>query len=222
MYQPSHFRVEDRDALHALIEAHPLATLVVPGPEGLEVNHLPLMFDASRRLLVGHVARANPVWQIEAASDAIAVFHGPQAYVTPHWYPSKREHGKVVPTWNYAVVHAHGRLRWITADTADGEAWLHALLNRLTDTQESVHVASVQARGHQAPAAWQVDDAPADYLAGLRRAIVGLEFEITRLEGKFKLSQNRPPADLEGVLDGLAARGDADSALLATVHRPAR
>jgi transcriptional regulator len=215
MYQPAHFRVDSPAAQHALIAAHPLATLVVPTEAGVEINHLPLLHDAGRGLLFGHVARANPVWQAAARGEAVAVFHGPQAYVTPTWYPSKREHGKVVPTWNYAVVHVHGRLRWI-----EDEAWLHALVTRLTDTHEAAHAEALRERGVTAPTAWRVDDAPADYLATMRRAIVGLELEITRIEGKFKLSQNRPAADVEGVLDGLAARGDGASGELTAMAKP--
>ncbi|HEU4458838.1 MAG TPA: FMN-binding negative transcriptional regulator [Methylibium sp.] len=212
MYQPSHFRVDDIAALHALMRAHPFATLVVPTTAGLEINHLPLHLDAEFGLLVGHVARANPVWQAAARGEAIAVFQGPQTYVTPNWYASKREHGKVVPTWNYAVVHAHGAPRWITGDTPEGDAWLHALVERLTDHHEAAHREQLARRGVDAAAAWRVDDAPADYLATMRRAIVGLELPIARLEGKFKLSQNRPAADREAVVLGLTQRGDEDSA----------
>jgi transcriptional regulator len=215
MYQPAHFRVDTPAAQHALIAAHPLATLVVPTEASVEINHLPLMHDAERGLLLGHVARANPVWQAAARGEAVAVFHGPQAYVTPTWYPSKREHGKVVPTWNYAVVHVHGRLCWI-----DDEAWLHALVTRLTQTHEAAHAEALRAAGEMPPPAWQVDDAPPDYLRTMRGAIVGLELAITRIEGKFKLSQNRPAADLDGVVDGLRARSDEASSAMTEAHRP--
>lgn len=214
MYQPAHFRVDDAAAQHALIAAHPLDTLVVPTEAGVEVNHLPLLHDAGRGLLLGHVARANPMWQMAARGEAVAVFHGPQAYVTPTWYPSKREHGKVVPTWNYAVVHVHGQPRWI-----DDEAWLHALVTRLTATHEAAQAEALRAAGGAPGAPWQVDDAPADYLATMRRAIVGLEFAITRIEGKFKLSQNRPPADFDGVVDGLRSLGDEASAALTAAQK---
>lgn len=215
MYQPAHFRVDDPAQQHALITAHPFATLVVPVENGLAINHLPLLHDAAQGRLLGHVARANGVWREVARAEAVAIFHGPQAYVTPGWYPSKREHGKVVPTWNYAVVHVHGRLRWTDDDT-----WLHALVTRLTDAHEAVHAQALRERGIEPPPAWRVDDAPADYLASMRRAIVGLEFEITRIEGKFKLSQNRPATDLDGVLDGLTARGDAASEAITAASRP--
>jgi transcriptional regulator len=214
MYQPAHFRVDDAAAQHALIAAHPLATLVVPTEAGVEINHVPLRHDAGRGLLLGHVARANPLWQAAVRGEAVAVFHGPQAYVTPTWYPSKREHGKVVPTWNYAVVHVHGRLRWI-----DDEAWLHGFVTGLTDTHEAAHAAALRAAGGAPGAPWRVDDAPADYLATMRRAIVGLELAITRIEGKFKLSQNRPAADHDGVVDGLQALGDDASAALTAARK---
>jgi transcriptional regulator len=214
MYQPAHFRVDDAAAQHALIAAHPLATLVVPTAAGVEINHLPLMHDAERGLLLGHVARANPVWQAAARGEAVAVFHGPQAYVTPTWYPSKREHGKVVPTWNYAVVHVLGTMRWV-----DDDARLHALVSRLTDRHEAAHAEALRAVGGTPGTPWQVDDAPADYLQAIRRAIVGLEFAITRIEGKFKLSQNRSAVDLDGVVDGLRALGDAACAELTDAQK---
>lgn len=220
MYQPAHFKVEDHAALHALMREFPLATLVVPTPGGLEINHVPLLVDGDGDRLVGHVARANPVWQAEARGEACAVFQGPQAYVTPQWYPSKREHGKAVPTWNYAVAHVHGTLRWITADTPEGDAWLHALVSRLTDTHEAAHGAARKDRGLPATQAWQVSDAPQGYLQAMRRAIVGLELTVTRIEGKFKVSQNRPAADLEATIAGLDEVGEAGSAALARSHRP--
>lgn len=192
----------------------------MPTAQGLEINHIPMLLDGDGTRLVGHVARANPVWQAAPAGSAAAVFQGPQAYVTPQWYESKREHGKVVPTWNYAVVHAHGTLRWITADTPEGDAWLQALVERLTDTHETAHANALGARGLPAGAPWRVSDAPPQYLASMRRAIVGLEFSVERLEGKFKVSQNRPAADLDGVIDGLADVGETASAALAGAHRP--
>ena len=127
MYQPAHFRVDDAAAHRALIAAHPLATLVVPTARGLEVNHLPLRLDDVTGRLIGHVARANPLWTLEPAGEAVAVFRGAEAYVTPGWYASKAEHGRVVPTWNYAVVHVHGRLRWFGADTPEDDAALLGL-----------------------------------------------------------------------------------------------
>lgn len=214
MYQPAHFRVDDPAAQRALIAAYPLATLVVSTAQGLEVHHLPLAFAPDGDRLIGHVARANPLWSLEPAGEAVAVFRGPQGYVTPNWYASKAEHGRVVPTWNYAVVHVHGRLRWFAGDTPEDDSRRHAIVAALTEASEAAHAEALRAAGHPAAPAWAVDDAPADWLATMRRAIVGLELEPTRIEGKFKLSQNRPPADRAGVVEGLRERGDAASAAL--------
>jgi transcriptional regulator len=204
MYLPAHFAEQRPEALHALMRAHPLATLVVPTADGIEANHVPMLLDGDAGILRGHVARANGVWRTAPNGDALAVFHGPQAYITPSWYRAKAEHGKVVPTWNYAVVHAHGSLRWI-----DDAAWLRALVTRLTETHEA---------GFSAP--WHVADAPRDYVDQMLRAIVGFELKITRLEGKFKLSQNRAAADIDGVVAGLDAAGDDASAALVQAYKP--
>ncbi|MGA0033968.1 MAG: FMN-binding negative transcriptional regulator [Burkholderiales bacterium] len=199
MYQPAAFREERVGVLHELIRAHPLATLVTHAGGPLEANHLPLLLapePAPFGTLRGHVARANPLWrQAHAGHEALAVFLGPQAYVTPSWYPSKREAGKVVPTWNYAVVHAYGPLV-----IHDDPVWLRDLVSRLTDQQE-------------APLAqpWGIADAPGDYIEQMLRAIVGIEIPVVRLEGKWKVSQNRSAADRAGVAAGLAARGDTAS-----------
>jgi transcriptional regulator len=159
--------------------------------------------DGAHGTLRGHVARANPVWRAAADTEVLAVFQGPQAYITPSWYPSKAETAKVVPTWNYAVVHMHGRLR-ITEDSA----WLRALVERLTDTHEA-------ARAQR----WQVGDAPADYIEMMLRAIVGIEIEVTRLQGKWKVSQNRTAADRGGVAAGLGALHGDDVRAMATLVR---
>jgi transcriptional regulator len=144
--------------------------------------------------LRGHVARANPLWRmVQAESEVLAVFQGPQGYITPSWYPTKRETGKVVPTWNYAVVHAHGPLQ-----IYEDAAWLRDLVTRLTVSQESPLATP-----------WQVSDAPADYVEPMLKAIVGIEIPVTRLQGKWKMSQNRLPQDRDGVIAGLEARGDA-------------
>jgi len=200
MYLPSHFEQNDPTALHALMAAHPLATWVCVVNGEPVINHLPLHLDSNRGehgTLIGHVARANPVWR-SAPSSSVVIFHGPQAYVTPSWYPTKREGGKVVPTWNYAVVHAKGLPRFI-----HDKDELHALVSRLTDRHEAQ-------RAHP----WSVNDAPREYTQAMLGAIVGLEIEITQLQGKFKLSQNRLPADQRGVLEG-AARGAEDERLMA-------
>jgi transcriptional regulator len=204
MYLPKHFEQTDAQALHALMREHPLAALVSVLDGEPTADHVPLEFDAQTNTLRGHVARANAVWRKAAGSTVLAAFQGPQAYITPSWYPSKAATAKVVPTWNYAVVHARGKLR-ITEDAA----WLRALVGRLTDTHEA-------ARAHR----WQVDDAPADYIEQMLRAIVGIEIEVTQLVGKWKVSQNRDAADRAGVAAGLGTLTGADArAMAALIHR---
>ncbi len=200
LYLPRHFEQQDPVALQTLMLEHPLATWVCMVDGEPVINHLPLHLDATRGehgTLIGHVARANPVWQVQPTSS-VCIFHGPQAYVTPSWYPTKRESSKVVPTWNYAVVHAHGLPRFIHEKDE-----LHALVSRLTDRHEA-------GRAHP----WSVNDAPRDYTQTMLGAIVGLEMEITKIQGKFKLSQNRLPADQRGVLEG-AAQGAEEERLMA-------
>jgi transcriptional regulator len=193
MYQPAHFVEQDPDQLAALMQAAPLATLVRSAAAGAELaaDPIPLMAErtAAGWRLAGHVARANPLWREADGQPVLAIFHGAQAYVSPGWYASKAAHGKVVPTWNYSIVQAHGRLRAV-----DDPAWLRAFLERLVARRED---------GRAAP--WHVADAPEDYIAATLRAIVGIEIEVTRLEGKLKLSQNRPADDQQGVLHGLEA-----------------
>jgi transcriptional regulator len=190
MYLHPHFEQQDPAALQALMREHPLAALVTSGPDGLTADHVPLEFDATageHGTLVGHVARANPLWQSAAGKPVLAIFRGPQAYVSPSWYPSKAGTHKVVPTWNYAVVHAHGVL-----EAVDDAPWLRELVGRLTDRHEAPR-----------PAPWSVGDAPADYVQTMLRAIVGIRIPIERLVGKWKVSQNRSQADREGVAQGL-------------------
>jgi transcriptional regulator len=191
MYQPPHFREERVDVLHALIRSHPLATIVTHVDGRLDANHIPMLMDPERNVLLAHVARGNDL-VAGRAGEVLAVFQGPEAYVTPSWYAAKREHGKVVPTWNYAVVHAHGRLRII-----DDVAWLRDQIERLT----------------------HVTDAPEPFIQAQMRGIVGLEIEIARLEGKWKVSQNRPEADRAGVVEGLSADGVEDMAALVRARR---
>ncbi len=194
MYQPAHFVEHDADALLALMQAHPLATLIRGGAV-LAADILPLEVartDAGWRI-TGHVARANPLWREADGQPVLLLFQGPQAYVSPNWYPSKALHGKAVPTWNYTMVQVHGTLRAI-----EDRPWLHALVTRLTDHHEDGR-----------PAPWRVADAPPDYLEAMLKAIVGIEIEVARVEGKFKLSQNRSADDRTGVVLGL----DADAAL---------
>lgn len=207
MYVPAHFAETDPSVLHALIRAQPLGAWVVPDPDELVVNHIPFYLDTGRGehgTLVGHVARANPVWRsLSQAMPSVVIFQGPQAYISPSWYPSKQAGGKVVPTWNYAVVHAHGRPRVI-----DDRARLLEIVSQLTDTHEG---------GRAAP--WQVTDAPADFIDKLLAAIVGIEIPVERLSGKWKVSQNRPQADQLGTAAGLEATGEAEAARMAQAVR---
>ena len=191
MYLPAHFAQHDTAALHALMAAHPLATLVTPGPDGTTADLVPLhrhTTPTGATELRGHVARANPLWRQAHGQPVLALFHGPQAYVTPSWYASKPRHGKVVPTWNYTVVQARGTLHAV-----DDAPWLRELVGLLTDTHEAPR-----------PQPWAVDDAPADYVQQMLRAIVGIRIEVAELLGKWKVSQNRDEADRDGVAQGLA------------------
>ncbi|HJV85855.1 MAG TPA: FMN-binding negative transcriptional regulator [Noviherbaspirillum sp.] len=203
MYIPKQFEETRQEVLHGLMKAHPLATLVVAGESGLVVNHIPLQVCGSEGefgILRGHMARANPMWrQLAGAAEAVAIFQGPDSYITPSWYPSKHVDGKAVPTWNYAVVHAHGRPRVV-----EDAAWLLNHLTAMTDEQEN---------GEALP--WKVADAPRDFIEQMMSAIVGIEISIVRLEGKWKVSQNRPAQDREGVVAALHERGDDRSLAMA-------
>ena len=207
MYLPSHFEETRTEVLHALMQAHPLGLLITLSQDGLQANPIPFLIDPDPGrfgTLRGHVARANPLWRDSRFDlESLVVFQGPQAYVSPSMYPSKAEHGKVVPTWNYVAVQAHGRLRCI-----DDAAWLRALVGRLTQTHEAAR-----------DKPWAVEDAPADYVATMLRGIVGIEIELTRLSGKWKVSQNRSADDRQGVAQGLwqqgASRGCRQTAELA-------
>jgi len=204
MYLPAHFEETRLDVLHDLLRSHPLGLLITQTAQGIEANAIPFLFDPARGphgTLRGHVARANPVWRDSRADvDSLVVFQGPQAYVSPSWYASKAETGKVVPTWNYVMVQARGRLRAI-----EDAAWLLGLLGDLTGRHEAA-----QAKP------WKIDDAPPDFIDGLLRAIVGIEIELGSLSGKWKVSQNRPAADRDGVVQGLRATS-ATSAMAALV-----
>jgi transcriptional regulator len=206
MYLPSHFEETRVDTLHALIRAHPFGALVTLGPGGLDANHVPFEVDpdpAPFGTLRAHVARANPVWREVAGAEVLVLFQGAETYISPSWYPTKQETAKVVPTWNYAVVHAHGSLRAI-----DDREWLRAFVTRLTDRHEAARADP-----------WKVTDAPADYTDAMLGGIVGLEIPITRLVGKWKVSQNRPAQDRAGVVEGLGRQGDATSAAMARLVR---
>ncbi len=198
MYTPSAFREPRVDVLLEAISQYPLATLVTSGAEGIRASHVPLMHvqTGGSGVLRGHIARANPHWrESQAGDDALAIFTGPQHYISPGWYHSKREHGKVVPTWNYITVHVRGKLTFRTEPE-----WLWDMLEALTNKQEAA-----------AATGWRVTDAPRDYIDGQLASIVGVELAIGTMEGKWKLSQNRSAEDRDGVIAGLEAL-DSDAA----------
>lgn len=193
MYLPSAFRQDDLAALHAQMQASPFALLTSAGAAGVQASHLPLLLapgEGEFGTLYGHFARANPHWRdLQDGAEALAVFSGPDAYISPSWYAAKAEHGKVVPTWNYVAVHARGPVELIE----DPERLLQ-IVSRLSDQHES-----------RRPQPWAVSDAPREYLDAMLRAIVGFALPIRLLEGKWKLGQNRSAADQQGVRDGLAS-----------------
>lgn len=211
MYQPRHFEQTSQRAIVDLIRSCPLATVVLSLPDGLNINHVPMLLtdvDGAPTLLRCHVARANPVWKlITQAADLRVIFHGPQAYISPGWYPAKQEHGKVVPTWNYEAVHVRG-----DATVHDDATWLRSFIDDLTATHEASQ-----------PSPWAASDAPADYINTMLRAIVGIEIRISGIEAKSKLSQNQQPANRDGVVAGLlrdsqsGALPDADRAMQAVM-----
>ena len=200
MYLPPVFKQEDLAVLHDGIRQSGLATLVTLGPDGMEASHVPMLLDpdpAPLGTLHGHIARSNPQWQRGPGDvHALAIFLGADAYVSPAWYATKQETGKVVPTWNYVAIHVYGPVRFF-----DDAERLHALVTRLTQKHEAPR-----------PAPWAVSDAPEDYIRGQLGKIVGFEVPIARIEGKWKMSQNRPVADRAGVVEGLVReRGPADA-----------
>jgi transcriptional regulator len=207
MYLPKHFEETRVQVLHDLIGAHPLGALVSMTSAGLEANHIPFEVDpepAPFGTLRGHIARANPLWrECSRDVDALVIFQGPDIYVSPGWYATKQETGKVVPTWNYVVVHAYGTPRFI-----DDRDWLRAFVTKLTNRHEA-----------QRPDPWAVTDAPADYIEQMLGAIIGLEIPIARLVGKWKVSQNRPAQDREGAAEGLLREGGASAAAMAELIR---
>jgi transcriptional regulator len=200
MYQPGAFREERLEVLHALIRAHPLGTLITAGSAGLAANLVPFLVadQGERGTLHAHIARANDqVEALRAGAETLVVFQGPEAYISPSWYPSKQEHGRVVPTWNYVVVQVRGTPRLI-----DDPLWIRVQIGALTQSQEG-----------QRSRPWSVADAPADFVEAQIRAIVGVEIPILRIEGKWKLSQNRSAADRRGVVEGL--QGESRNAEMA-------
>ena len=203
MYIPSHNSETRLPVLHQMISEHPLAAVVTLGAEGLIATHMPLVLEADGSefgVLKGHVSRANSQWRDRnPAVDALAIFAGPQHYISPNWYAGKLDDGKEVPTWNYVVVHAYGPLRIVE----DAE-WMLAHLNSLVDTHEAAF-----------PMPWKVGDAPADFISSLLKGIVGFELPIRRLEGKWKVSQNRNAADRTGAIKGLTQIGTPESKVMA-------
>jgi len=201
MYLPAIFREDRLETLHTLIRAHPLGTLITADDRGLIANLIPFIVvgDGAKGILRAHIARAND--QVEALRNGVetlVVFQGPEAYITPSWYAAKLEHGRVVPTWNYVVVQVRGTPRLV-----DDAAWIRAQLGELTASQENRRAEP-----------WQVSDAPAPFIAGQLGAIVGVEIPIASIEGKWKVSQNRPAADRKGVEEGLRREGGEEMASL--------
>lgn len=202
MYLPRHFEENRIEVLHELMRTHPFGLLLTQGEHGIEANAVPFLLDpahGSKGTLLGHVARANQVWQQAHEAEVLVVFQGPQAYISPNWYPSKAQTGKVVPTWNYVMVQARGRM----CALQDRES-LRDIVGRLTDRHEASQ-----------PAPWRADDAPEDFIDTMLGAIVGLQITLTSLVGKWKLSQNRSAADRGGVVRGLQGAGSPAQAEMA-------
>ena len=197
MYIPKHFAEDDVAEMHALMRTNPLATLVSHGAAGLNANHIPLLLVDGK--LQGHVARANPLWKAgNVAGEVLVIFQGDDSYISPSGYATKAEHGKVVPTWNYAAVHAYGELRVI-----DDPHWIFAQISALTAANEAA-----------LPQPWAVTDAPADYIEKMLGAIVGIEIGITRLLGKWKVSQNQPAVNQASLIAALEKAGDPMAGLI--------
>jgi transcriptional regulator len=204
MYQPDHFRVGDLQQMHALMRARPFVALVSAGLRGLYATNLPTVLkdDGPYGVIECHLARANPHWKdLAEGNEALMIFHGPEGYITPNWYPSKADHGKVVPTWNYAAVHAYGR-----PEVIEDKDWLRRHVGELTAQQEANEAAP-----------WALSDAPEPFIEVMLRGIVGFRFAITRIEGKWKMSQNRDMKDRDGVVRGLGNRGKGDDLELAAI-----
>jgi transcriptional regulator len=193
MYIPSHFEETRLEVMHQLMHAYPLASMVVLTDDGLVANHIPFFLsevEGEFGMLRGHVARSNPIWQrFKPECEALIIFSGAQHYITPSWYPTKKDAGKAVPTWNYAVVHAHGHVQVLHES-----AWIRSHLEELTNRNKSTIDSD-----------WQVSDAPADYIERMMGMIVGIEIPIARLEGKWKVSHNQPAQNRDGVIQGLKA-----------------
>ena len=209
MYLPKLFEEPRVEELQDLIRKYPFGTLVTPGENGLQANHLPFLIESLPEpfgTLYAHVARANPVWQnLGNNHDVLAIFQGPHSYISPSWYVTRQETGMVAPTWNYAVVHAYGRLEAI-----EDAAWLRVFVDRLTSSHEASN-----------PEPWSVSDAPAAYIENMLHAIVGLKLTVTSLVGKCKMSQNRPAQDRDNVIRVLAEQKTESSLAMADWIRKA-
>jgi transcriptional regulator len=209
MYRPPAFREDRPEVLHGLIRQYPLGALITQGAEGLEANHIPWWLevaDSGEVRLLGHIARANPLGKSPSTRpEVLVLFQGPAHYISPGWYPTKRDHGRVVPTWNYVVVHAHGRLVFHPEP-----AWIRAQLERLTNQLEATQ-----------PEPWSVGDAPPEYIDALLQSVVGVEIRVDRLEGKWKISQNQPEVNREGVIRNLENKPDQTAQELARLMRDA-
>lgn len=203
MHPPAHYVVEDPDLIAAMVARARLGVLVTHGPDGLTATHLPFLYDPARRRLLGHMARANPQSAAAGDGDALVILQGPEAYVSPDWYPSKAEDPRQVPTWNYEAVHLHGRLEWFD----DRDRLLDAV-TRLSDRHEAGR-----------PRPWSIGDAPADYVERLLRGIVGVEMQVSRIEARRKLGQNKPERDRSGVIEGLAMSPDPRDRLVAALMK---
>jgi transcriptional regulator len=207
MYIPKHFEETRTEVLHAMMRENPLATLVTQESGGLNANHIPMVLDAQAGILRAHIARANSLWKnVKQASSCMAIFQGPVSYISPSYYPSKLETEKVVPTWNYAVVHVHAKLKIM-----DDAAWILNQVQSLTAQQETPR---------QQP--WQVSDAPKEYIDKLIGALIGLELSIEAIEGKWKVSQNQKPVDHQGVIDGLLKENTQNAATMAMLVKNSR
>jgi transcriptional regulator len=193
MYIPEHFLIKDLEVIHQIIQTNPLGVLVSMTPDGLDANHIPFELDAGRGVLTAHVARANPVWQeCKDGAEVLVIFRGDESYISPNWYPSKHETHRLVPTWNYEVVHVHGRLT-----VQDQEKFVRGVVGRLTRRHEATE-----------PKPWKMGDSAPEYIDGMLKAIVGIEIAITRLEGKAKLSQNREDRDRLNAAEVLSTQGE--------------
>jgi transcriptional regulator len=207
MYLPKHFEERDPERLRSVIERSPLGALVTATESGLDANHIPFLFadtGGTAGTLHGHIARANPLWrEVVRDATALVIFHGPDGFISPSWYPSKRENTRVVPTWNYAVVHVHGVLRFV-----DDPAWVRSHVEALTREHEG-----------KRDAPWAVTDAPADFIEKMVAAVVGIEISITQLVGKWKVSQNRSISDRVGVIEALEREAVPSGTSIATLMR---